>query len=47
VSSGAKFNLLHAGHLCRALAGSGFATANVEYRRVGEPGGGTAEALST
>jgi acetyl esterase/lipase len=36
----AKFDLLHAGHLCRALAGSGFATASVEYRRVGEPGGG-------
>jgi acetyl esterase/lipase len=36
----AKFDLLHAAHLCRALAGAGFATANVEYRRVGEPGGG-------
>jgi acetyl esterase/lipase len=36
----AKYDLLQAGHLCRALAGSGFATANVEYRRVGEPGGG-------
>lgn len=36
----AKYDLLPAGHLCAALAGSGFATANVEYRRVGEPGGG-------
>jgi acetyl esterase/lipase len=36
----AKFDLLPAGHLCAALAGSGFATANLEYRRVGEPGGG-------
>jgi acetyl esterase/lipase len=36
----AKYDLLPAGHLCRALARSGFATANVEYRRVGEPGGG-------
>jgi acetyl esterase/lipase len=35
-----KYDLLQGGHLCRALAGSGFATANVEYRRVGEPGGG-------
>ena len=35
-----KYDLLPAGHLCAALAGAGFATANVEYRRVGEPGGG-------
>lgn len=26
--------------LCEALAAAGFATANIEYRRVGEPGGG-------
>jgi acetyl esterase/lipase len=37
-----KYDLLAAGHLCRALAGAGFATANMEYRRVGEPGGGWA-----
>jgi len=38
----AKYDLLPAGHFCAALAGSGFATANLEYRRVGEPGGGWA-----
>ena len=26
--------------MCAALAAAGFATANIEYRRVGEPGGG-------
>ena len=26
--------------VCEALAAAGFATANIEYRRVGEPGGG-------
>jgi len=36
----AKFGLLYAGQLCAALANSSFATANVEYRRIGEPGGG-------
>jgi acetyl esterase/lipase len=36
----AKYNLAHAGHLCAALAGHGFVTVNVEYRRVGDPGGG-------
>jgi acetyl esterase/lipase len=36
----ARYNLLHAGHLCAALAAAGFATANIEYRRVGEVGGG-------
>ncbi len=35
----AKYNLDHAGHLCAALANSGFATANLEYRRVGNDGG--------
>ncbi len=36
----AKYDLLHAGHLCAALARKGCATWNVEYRRVGNPGGG-------
>ncbi len=35
----AKYNLDHAGHLCAALTADGFATANVEYRRVGNDGG--------
>lgn len=36
----AKYDLLHAGHLCAALTARGIATANVEYRRVGNSGGG-------
>ncbi len=36
----AKYDLLHAGHLCAALTKAGFATWNIEYRRVGNPGGG-------
>lgn len=36
----AKYDLTHAGHLCAALANSGIAAWNVEYRRVGNPGGG-------
>ncbi len=36
----AKYNLDHAGHLCAALAAQGLATANLEYRRVGDAGGG-------
>ena len=35
----AKYNLEHAGHLCAALAAKGLATANLEYRRVGNDGG--------
>ena len=35
-----RFGLEHAAHVCVALAAAGFATANLEYRRVGEPGGG-------
>jgi|SRR5450755_2525989 acetyl esterase/lipase len=35
----AKYDLVHAGHLCAALTAKGFATANVEYRRVGNAGG--------
>ena len=36
----AKYDLVHAGHLCAALTTKGCATWNVEYRRVGNPGGG-------
>ena len=36
----AKYNLLHSGHLCAALTAKGIATWNIEYRRVGNPGGG-------
>jgi acetyl esterase/lipase len=36
----AKYDLAHAGHLCEALRVAGMATFNVEYRRVGNPGGG-------
>ena len=35
-----KYDLAHAGHLCAALTKKGIATWNVEYRRVGNPGGG-------
>lgn len=34
------YNFDHLGHLCAALTAHGFATVNVEYRRVGDPGGG-------
>jgi acetyl esterase/lipase len=36
----AVYNLIHLGHLCVALRDAGIATFNVEYRRVGDPGGG-------
>lgn len=36
----ARYDLAHAGHLCAALAKDGFSTWNLEYRRVGNPGGG-------
>jgi acetyl esterase/lipase len=35
----AKYDLAHAGHLCAALTAKGAATANFEYRRVGNQGG--------
>ncbi len=35
-----RYDLEHIGHLCRAFTLSGFATWNIEYRRLGEPGGG-------
>lgn len=36
----AKYDLTHASHLCAALAQSGIDVLNVEYRRVGNSGGG-------
>jgi acetyl esterase/lipase len=36
----AKYDLTYAGHLCHALKIAGMATWNIEYRRVGNPGGG-------
>ncbi|MBZ5595105.1 MAG: alpha/beta hydrolase [Acidobacteriia bacterium] len=36
----ARYNLDHIGHLCAALTGAGIATWSLEYRRVGNPGGG-------
>ena len=35
----AIYNLTHAGHLCVDLAAHGIASWNVEYRRLGDPGG--------
>lgn len=34
------FNLIHAGHMAIALRDLGYATFSIEYRRVGDPGGG-------
>lgn len=36
----AQYNLEYAGHVCAALTQAGFATWNLEYRRIGHPGGG-------
>jgi acetyl esterase/lipase len=36
----AAYDLGHAGHLCAALTAAGAATWNIEYRRIGNPGGG-------
>jgi len=36
----AAYGLSHAGHLCAALTAKGLATWNIEYRRVGNRGGG-------
>jgi acetyl esterase/lipase len=36
----AKYDLEYAGFMCGALAAKGIAIANLEYRRVGNPGGG-------
>src|SRR5438128_11166466 len=34
------YGLEYMGHLCAALTGVGIATWNIEYRRLGNPGGG-------
>jgi acetyl esterase/lipase len=36
----ARYDLTHAAHLCAAVTRAGFATWSLEYRRVGQPGGG-------
>src|SRR5919201_1926834 len=36
----ARYDLMHIGHLCAALTAEGVATWSVEYRRLGNPGGG-------
>ncbi len=36
----APYDLKHIGHMCVALVKEGFATWNLEYRRLGNPGGG-------
>jgi acetyl esterase/lipase len=36
----AKYDLVYMGHLCAVLTKKGIATANLEYRRVGNAGGG-------
>ncbi|HWR14021.1 MAG TPA: alpha/beta hydrolase [Terriglobales bacterium] len=36
----AKYDLEHTGVFCAALTDAGFTTVNLEYRRVGNPGGG-------
>jgi acetyl esterase/lipase len=36
----AKYDLVHLGRLCAALAAAGIATWSLEYRRVGQDGGG-------
>jgi len=36
----AKYDLSHTAHLCGVLREAGITTFNVEYRRVGDPGGG-------
>jgi acetyl esterase/lipase len=36
----ALYDLAYAGHMCAALTAKGIATANLEYRRVGNAGGG-------
>ena len=35
-----EYDLAHARPFCRALTAAGYATWNIEYRRVGQPGGG-------
>lgn len=41
-----RFDLSHSAAFCEALTSAGFSTANVEYRRVGQEGGGYPGTLS-
>jgi acetyl esterase/lipase len=41
----AIYNLTHAGHVCVDLSAHGIASWNVEYRRIGDPGGGWSATL--
>jgi acetyl esterase/lipase len=36
----ARYDLSHIGHLCAAFTSKGIITCNIEYRRIGNPGGG-------
>ncbi len=36
----AQYTVAHSGHMCAALTRAGIATWSIEYRRVGDPGGG-------
>jgi acetyl esterase/lipase len=40
-----RYDLLHTSHLCAALAQQGISVVNLEYRRVGEMGGGWPESF--
>ena len=42
----AKYDLTHAGHLCAAFTAKGIATANLEYRRVGNESGAWPNSLA-
>ena len=42
----AKYSLDHAGHLCAAFSAKGLATANLEFRRVGNEGGAWPETFA-
>ena len=35
-----RYDLWHIGHLCAAFTSKGIITCNIEYRRIGNPGGG-------
>jgi len=35
-----QYDLSHIGHLCAAFTSTGIITSNIEYRRIGNPGGG-------
>ncbi|HYF64217.1 MAG TPA: alpha/beta hydrolase, partial [Herpetosiphonaceae bacterium] len=35
-----RYDLEHIGHVCAALTARGLATWSIEYRRIGDPGGG-------